>query len=133
MRILILFWLAVCGSEWALGQAKPVSPAALQATVDTSYPAVTGTHIAVHAGDDLQAAYNAAVCGDELVLDAGATFTGNFVFNKQCSASNWLIVRTANLTQLPATGTRVGPGDAVNMPKIISKTCFQNSADGRRF
>ena len=81
---------------------------------------VTGQSIAVHQGDDLQAKYNAANCGDELVLDAGATFTGNFLFNKQCTASNWLIIRTSNLTALPNSGTRVGPSDAKNMATILT-------------
>ena len=35
--------------------------------------------IAVPVGGDLQAAINAANCGDEIILQAGATFAGNFI------------------------------------------------------
>ncbi|NUQ11192.1 MAG: Ig-like domain-containing protein, partial [Gemmatimonadaceae bacterium] len=43
------------------------------------YPAKTGQTIVVSSGGDLQAALNTAQRGDEIVLAAGATFTGNFV------------------------------------------------------
>ncbi len=55
----------------------------------------TGSTIFVHSGDDLQAIYNAASCGQDLVLDAGAVFTGNYVFNKQCTTPDWILVEGA--------------------------------------
>jgi hypothetical protein len=103
----------------AWGQAVPVAPAPLQAVVDTTMPAVTGAIIPVHSGGDLQGAYNSAQCGDELQLDAGATWTGNFIFNKQCSAPNWLLMVSSALTSLPE-GIRVSPANAVSMAKIQS-------------
>ena len=51
--------------------------------------AEAGTVIVVPAGGNLQSAINLAQCGDTIILEAGATYTGNF-----------------NLTaKLPCTGT----------------------------
>jgi len=61
--------------------------------------------VAVHNGDNLQSKYNAATCGQDLVLDDGATFTGNFVFNKQCTAPNWILVEGTGC----ANGTVAAP------------------------
>ena len=55
-----------------------VQPILPQASVKVTYPVITGRTTAVHAGTNLQAALNAAKCGDNLVLDAGATWTGNY-------------------------------------------------------
>jgi hypothetical protein len=99
--------------------AAATNPALPARYVDSSAPLVTGKSIPVHAGNDLQAIYNSASCGSDIVLDAGATFTGNFVFNKRCTAPDWLVVRTSNLGKLPE-GRRVSPGDAANMATIRS-------------
>src|SRR5262249_52739363 len=42
-------------------------------------PSSTGGVVTVNAGGDLQAAINNAQPGDTIVLQAGATFTGNFI------------------------------------------------------
>ena len=75
---------------------------------DTPAP---GTTIMVNAGGDLQGALNSAHCGDTIELQAGATFTGTFVFPaKSCDNSHWVIVRTsAPDSSLPAEGKRVNP------------------------
>lgn len=93
-------------------------PTLPQAFVDTTYPTVTGTSIAVHAGGDLQSALNAAQCGDEIVLEAGASFTGNFVVPaKACTASSQILVRSSQLSSLPA-GARVQQSQASLMPTV---------------
>ncbi len=52
--------------------------------LDTSFsPPTGGTTWVVHAGDDLQAAFNNDQPGDIIELEAGATFTGNFVLPKK--------------------------------------------------
>lgn len=98
-----------------------VLPTLPQLTVDTTYPTVTGKSTPVHAGDDLQAALNAANCGDELVLDAGATFTGEFIV-PATPCSQQILVR-GPLTGLPP-GVRVQQSQAHLMPTL------QTNVDG---
>jgi hypothetical protein len=69
--------------------------------------------IQVAAGGDLQAALNAAQPGDEVVLQAGATFTGTFI-----------LPRKAGLVTLRSAGTlperRIGPTDAALLATLRS-------------
>jgi hypothetical protein len=74
----------------------------------------------VAAGQDLQAALDAAVPGDVVTLAAGATFKGNFVLRaKAGAAGKWIVVRTSGA--LPAEGSRVTPANAGAMPKLLSE------------
>ena len=92
-------------------------PTLPQAFVDTTYPTVTGTSRPVHSGDNLQTVLNAAQCGDEVVIDAGAAFTGNFVVPATiCTAAHQILVRSSAISSLPA-GVRVQPSQANLMPK----------------
>jgi hypothetical protein len=100
----------------SLAAALPIPPL----TFDTTYAAPTGTTINVSAGGDLQAALNKAQLGDTIVLQAGATFTGPFTLPNKTSGSGWIYVVSGNLASLPAPGNRVGPDNAVNMPKIVA-------------
>lgn len=75
--------------------------------------AATVRHVA--AGGNLQAALDAAQPGDEVVLEAGATFTGNFKLPKK-PPGPVITVRTS--ATLPAR--RIEPPDAALMPKIAS-------------
>ncbi|HWK08454.1 MAG TPA: hypothetical protein VNR64_00285, partial [Vicinamibacterales bacterium] len=60
---------------------------------------------------DLQAALNAAVPGDTLMLRAGETFYGNFILPAK-SGTSWITIRSdASDTQLPASGVRLVPSD----------------------
>lgn len=70
-----------------------------------------GKKTTVNAGGDLQGALNSANCGDTLMLQAGATFSGVYTFpNKSCDDAHWIIVRTASADSvLPAEGTRITP------------------------
>jgi glycosyltransferase involved in cell wall biosynthesis len=72
----------------------------------------------VRAGADLQAALDAAQPGDEIVLEAGATFVGPFRLPFK-AGEEWITVRSS-AAELPAAGTRVGPGDARWMPRLES-------------
>jgi hypothetical protein len=75
------------------------------------------------AGADLQAALNSAKRGDTLALEPGATFTGNFTLpekNQQpIDGSPWITI-TTDSSSLPGPGSRVSPGDAPNMAKILT-------------
>jgi len=78
------------------------------ALADTPAPGAT---ITVAAGGDFQAALNSAQCGDTIALQAGATFSGNFVVPaKNCDAAHWIIIRTSAADSvLPPEGTRITP------------------------
>ncbi|HWY03896.1 MAG TPA: hypothetical protein VNX60_09530 [Candidatus Acidoferrum sp.] len=65
----------------------------------------------VSSGQSLEQALATASCGDIIQLQAGATFTGNFVLpNKSCNDAHWIIIRTsAPDSSLPPEGTRLTP------------------------
>src|SRR3954471_13440018 len=63
--------------------------------LDTTYPASSGAIINVATGSSLQAALNQAQPGDQVVLQAGAVFTGNFILPAK-SGNGWIIIRTSN-------------------------------------
>jgi Right handed beta helix region len=95
-------------------------------TFDTTYAAPSGKTLTVAAGGNLQAALNEAELGDTIVLEAGATFTGRFTLPNKTTGSGWIYVVSSQLASLPSPGQRVGPNDAVNMPKIVSKA-YENA------
>lgn len=71
--------------------------------------------IPVNAGGDLQGALNAAAPGDDLVLEAGATFTGNFTLPVHAGGQN---VRVYSSGTIPSAGTRVSPASAAGFATI---------------
>jgi uncharacterized protein (TIGR03437 family) len=88
--------------------------------LDTTYVPPTKAPKLVAAGDNLQAAINAAQPGDVLALQAGATFTGNFTLPAK-SGSDWIIIRSsAPDNALPPPGSRISPSFANVMPKIVA-------------
>ncbi len=94
----------------------------------------------MHAGDNLQNALNAAQRGDEIVIDAGATFTGSFVLPAKSgtAANGWITVRTSALGSLPPVGSRIsGAMHSAAMPKLVANTVAealrtQNGSSGWR-
>jgi hypothetical protein len=105
-------------------------PAQLPIATVTSSMAQTpapGAIITVNAGDDLQAALNAAQCGNTIQLQAGATFTGIFKFPaRSCDNNHWIIVRTSSPdSALPAEGQRLTPCYAAvaSLPGRPQYTC----------
>ena len=91
-----------------------------RAFVDTRYVGATGRQIRVAAGGDLQGALDSAQPGDEVLLAAGATFTGNFRMNPK-GGSGWITIRPDfALSNLPPAGTRMTPGMAASLalPRI---------------
>ena len=65
----------------------------------------------VHSGQSLEQVLASASCGDIIQLQAGATFSGNYVLpEKKCDDSHWIIIRTsAPDSSLPPEGTRLTP------------------------
>jgi hypothetical protein len=83
--------------------------------------APAGKTINVAASDDVQAAINKARPGDVIMLQAGATFSGNFRLPNK-SGSDWIVIRSSAAdADLPPPGTRVTPAKSAIMPKLISR------------
>jgi uncharacterized protein YjdB len=104
------------------GSVPSIAPTLPQATVNVSMPTSTRT-LTVNAGGNLQAALDSAKRGDEIVIQAGATFTGNFDLKAKqgTTANGWVTVRTSALSQLPPLGQRIDPAiHAQYMPKIVT-------------
>jgi hypothetical protein len=122
-RATIATWLlAACTAvaiahHAALAATLPTAPK----TFDTTYAAPGGATLTVASGGNLQAALDKAQLGDTIVLEAGATFAGPFKLPNKTTGSGWIYVVSSKLASLPAAGQRVGPNDAVNMPKIVAR------------
>jgi len=74
--------------------------------------------LTVNAGGSLQNALNAAQPGDTILLQAGATFTGNFTLPLKSGTAYITIRSSAADAQLPAAGVRISPKYAALLPKI---------------
>jgi hypothetical protein len=93
--------------------------------LETAMPDTTGYRkVRVAAGDDFQVALDGASCNPEgsvLLLEAGATFMGNFRLPaKDCAPGKWIVVQSAALSNLPPEGNRVSPAHAAQMPRILT-------------
>jgi hypothetical protein len=87
----------------------------------------TGTTLTVNAGGDFQGALNRAQPGDTIVLQAGATFTGNFILPaKSSGATSYITVTTSAASgSLPGSNARITPAYASMLPKIKSPNTAQ--------
>src|SRR3954471_20934825 len=116
---LVVTLLLSVGAAWPTANALISAggfdgPAALPrvllqtAMANTPAPGIT---MSVKSGESLQAVLNNVKCGDTILLESGATFTGVFTFpNKGCDDAHWIIVRTSSdNSQLPAEGSRLTP------------------------
>jgi len=92
---------------------------------DTPTP---GNVINVTAGGNVQAALNSANCGDTVLLQASATFTGSFTLPaKACDDQHWIVIRTsAPDSSLPPEGTRMTPCYA-GVASLPGRPAFQCS------
>jgi hypothetical protein len=115
---------------FAVGAALYTHPAAVVEVRDKSAAALprsyadaadpppdTAATLLVRAGEDLQAAIDAARPGDVLDLEAGAVFAGPFTLPRK-PGSDWITIRSSDLAALPPAGSRVSPSDARSMPKL---------------
>jgi len=92
----------------------------LPVLLNTQYSAPTGATISVPAGGDFQAALNSAQPGDQIVLAAGATYTGPFTLPVK-PGTGWILIRSSTAdANLPAEGQRMKPSYAAVLPKIVS-------------
>jgi hypothetical protein len=76
--------------------------------------------LTVPAGGDLQAALNQSQPGDTILLEAGATFAGNFTLPQKSGTSYITLRSSASDGALPGEGQRITPAYAPLLPKIKS-------------
>jgi hypothetical protein len=90
-----------------------------------------GNTIRVASGDSVQNAINAAACGDVIMLQAGATFSGTFTLpNRSCDDQHWITIRTsASNSSLPPEGTRLTPcyAGVGSLPGRPALNCFSTA------
>jgi len=100
----------------------PIILPTLPLTFQVPMPTQTGQVISVPAGDAnaFKQALTNAQLGDTIELQAGSTYNGSFTFPNKTIGSGWVVVRSSAYANLPASGIRVSPSDAVNMPKLVS-------------
>ena len=72
--------------------------------------------ITVGPRDSVQAAINAAQFGDTIVVQAGATYTGNFVLPLK-SGTGEIVIQSSRFSELPE-GARVNPSQSALFPKL---------------
>lgn len=104
----------------ATGPSQVTLPTLPRDSVPLAYPQVRGRTWTVRSGDNLQTALNNARRGDEIVLEAGATFSGSYTLPAKAGtlADGWILVRSDRQAQLPPFGTRVTPAHASLMARI---------------
>jgi hypothetical protein len=91
-----------------------ISGAALSLTAS----AACGAPRIVRAGDDLQAAIDHAAPGEELRLEAGAIFKGNFVL--PATNAGTVITIRSDVPDVPGANQRVTPQTAERFAKLVS-------------
>ena len=66
------------------------------------------------------AALTSAQLGDTIILKAGTTYSGQFTLPNKTTGTGWITIQSSALASLPTDGTRVGPANAANMPKLVA-------------
>src|SRR5215203_3889506 len=79
---------------------------------------VNAATLTVPAGGSLQSAINAAQPGDTIVLQAGTTYTGDFILPNK-SGSDYVNIQSSRLAELPE-GVRVGPAQSALFARLQS-------------
>jgi len=84
-----------------------VVPAALLFLLPPATPAAAGADRPVPAGGDLQRALNEARPGDRILLEPGATYSGNFVLPVHGGSDYITVTTNPAAADLPAAGRRI--------------------------
>jgi hypothetical protein len=89
-------------------------------TIGNSTDTAAGT-IQVSAGGNLQAAIDAALPGDVILLEPAATYAGNYILRNKGATTAYITIRTGGTAAgLPAAGTRIGPSVSGSLAVIRS-------------
>src|SRR5580658_3244703 len=113
MNRVLIIGLVLTGA--ALAQAVQPPVAELPRTyIDTTYHRPNGSTVHVRNGQDLQAALDAARPGDTILLEAGATFTGNFVLRPK-TGDGWIYIESSAIENKVHAGQRATAADASSM------------------
>jgi hypothetical protein len=115
MRMLARFTILL--STALVLNADPERP---RAFVDVRFQSQKGRTSLIRSGQDLQIALDGAQPGDTLLLEAGATFSGNFVLRPKTGTGRIVIASSTLATTLPRSGTRIGPEHSPLLAKIVS-------------
>lgn len=116
---LMVVWADVCG--YPQPPAPPELPREFLQT-DIATTPVVGKTVTVAPDGDLQAALEAVEPGDEIVLEAGAVYAGNFLLPDKGHCDQWITVRTSDMGSLTSEGVRVRPEHATAMPRLVDPT-----------
>lgn len=119
MTIHILLGAALL-SLLPLASSAATLPTLPQQYIDTTYSAPTGATCTAANSSAFQTCLKNAALNSTIVLNAGTTYTGPFTLPNKTSGSGWIYIISSNLASLPGAGTRVGPSNAANMPKIVT-------------
>src|SRR6266699_2624309 len=84
-------------------------------SADNSSPRV----LEVRPGENLQAAVNAAIPGDTIILHAGASYIGNLNLPRK-TGNAYITIQSSRTAELPEN-TRVSPGQTALFPKLQSQ------------
>jgi hypothetical protein len=94
---------------WGANDGPAQLPVACFNTAVSNTPA-PGSIVNVSTAAALTAALASAVCGQQITLTAGSTFSGNFTVPAlNCAPGNWLWIVSSGYSSLPAEGTRITP------------------------
>ena len=106
-------WQSIISAD--MDAAAAAAAAAANAVTGSS----TERFVPVPAGASLQAAVNAALPGDTLVLQAGATYVGSVLLSVK-TGTGYVTITSSAAANLPQG--RVTPANAIHMPKIVNAT-----------
>ena len=104
----------------AFAQSLPALPVIPDISCTSTATTLSNQTIQVPAGGNFQTAIDNAKPGDTILLQAGATYTGNFAFYPKQGEGCISIRSSASDSVLPQTGQRTGPSYAGLLPKIVS-------------
>src|SRR5258708_30017278 len=123
-RLLGCGLLALCAAAGAQPSGEAAVAALPRVLLDTRMPLVQGRSWTVGPRDNLQTALNRAQPGDEIVLQAGATYVGGFTLPLKTGArmpgsGPVIVVRSSAMANLPE-GKRVGPRDSSSLARLMT-------------
>jgi hypothetical protein len=99
--------------------AALLAPRISSLSSQASASAPASNTIQVPARGNLQAALDKVEPGGTIVLEANATYAGNFVLPVK-PGNDYVTIESSALASLPPEHARIGPGDSNFLPKIVS-------------